>query len=1190
MARFKLGKKSKRDDTTSSLLTMPLVMTEDYAYGGNGRHSVGQSPQGYVPGTAAGTVTLDQTLMAGSVGGPPSVMLDLHPHNAKFLSGHSRQHSRSLKPLPAGVTTPWKRFKLMNLPFPRYRHAASAVTSDKNEVFLMGGLKEGLVFGDTWKIVPHVSHHEIVGYEASPIEVALMQTPPARVGHASVLCGNAFIVYGGDTVDTDDAGFPDNNFYLFNINNNKYTVPGHILNKPNGRYGHTLAVVLLTNLLLRLYLFGGQLENLVYDDLYFFELNTFKLPKAKWELVEPQNNFKPPPLTNHSMLVYKNKLYVFGGVYNNEKVLNDLWCYDPSINKWMQVPTTGRNPPPTNEHSACVVGDRLFIYGGNDFSGIIYSLMYVLDLTNFSWQRVNTAGEVAGPGPRCGHLMTYVPRYHKLVVMGGDKNDYVNEDPHDFDVYDTITGNEVGTMLFELDVDFVDHFYGNDGLGDVTEANESPVDDAAPIHSPNVGSIVPVTSPKEHKLYARDIAPHSRDIIDPRDTAPHAGALGSPIAPPITDELAGNDSFGPSNDDTQGYANHAKLYSAGPEDFALAEALPMVKPVSAHSHVPPIPNTVGASSVDESSKLRNRRSLDPGKPDGLGYATNGEGAFGSKEVGGFPGAANSTGVVGNPSGKSEFSNDLSNQDYSVPKIPPSLDSYSSGFNESSNSKNLPSHQPVEHKSASVKSPAIADGIDGTAPLRVPDSRDDDPIANQNNALNRTITNDGGKLKALVADLLAQLNHLRSNTKVQMQQATQRISELENENKELRETSQQRTAEHAPPIPGSLPGVSAPSALDAEVAQLRQQIAEQKEVIDHLKLQVGPTDLDITSRDLNDSPGGDRSLITDVGRLKLERMEYRQKVAQLDADKTRLARQVEEYEPFMQNHVSDLSKFQQVIETQERQLAQLGQLLFDQNKLLAELDEMKTKHANLERDFATYRQIYPADDVDGTREIDDPSVSATNPRSLAAEMRNMVEVWTNHLADIKQRALEPTPAVDNSHLTQLQSQLDELMAVSKQNDEMASREINDLKALVEERLNGLRSFEEKYRDALSLVNHTSKALKLSQEEVQSQKLMLDKLMKENNELRMFKTASRRTLLRSATPMGTPGGPGATEGLPLVAPIAEDLDDEDVTRNTHANLKIKDLEADLFILGQERDSLKDQVVSLKKQLYMAQNDAP
>ena len=72
----------------------------------------------------------------------------------------------------------------------------------------MGGLKDGSVFGDTWKIMPNQLH----GYVAEQIEVSNNNNPPARVGHSGVLCGNAFIIYGGDTVDTDMNGFPDNNF------------------------------------------------------------------------------------------------------------------------------------------------------------------------------------------------------------------------------------------------------------------------------------------------------------------------------------------------------------------------------------------------------------------------------------------------------------------------------------------------------------------------------------------------------------------------------------------------------------------------------------------------------------------------------------------------------------------------------------------------------------------------------------------------------------------------------------------------------------------------------------------------------------------------------------------------------------------------------------------------------------------
>ena len=56
---------------------------------------------------------------------------------------------------------------------------------------------------------------------------------------------------------------------------------------------------------------------------------------------------------------------MFGGVYNNEKVSNDLWVFDAIL--WTQVTTTGDIPPPVNEHSSCVADDRMYVYGGNDF-------------------------------------------------------------------------------------------------------------------------------------------------------------------------------------------------------------------------------------------------------------------------------------------------------------------------------------------------------------------------------------------------------------------------------------------------------------------------------------------------------------------------------------------------------------------------------------------------------------------------------------------------------------------------------------------------------------------------------------------------------------------------------------------------------------------------------------------------------
>lgn len=1032
MARFKLGKKNKRDDASiTSNNTMPLVMTDDFAYKTNGR----LLGHGFQP-------VHEQALIADSV--PPSVISDLHPNNSKF--GHTARNYTSSGPkqLPDDVTTPWKRFKLVNSPFPRYRHAALSVTSDKNEVFLMGGLKEGSVFGDTWKIVPTTTHHQITGYDAMPIEVALVQTPPARVGHALVLCGNAFIVYGGDTVDTDENGFPDNNFYLFNINNNKYTVPSHILDKPNGRYGHTLAVVSLTNLLSRLYLFGGQLENLVYDDLYYFELNTFKLSKARWELVEPANAYKPPPLTNHLMLVYKNKLYVFGGVYNNEKVSNDVWCFDPAANKWTQVPTTGNVPPPTNEHSACVVGDKLFVYGGNDFSGIIYLLMYVLDLTNFSWQKVLADGEVAGPGPRCGHLMTFIPRYHKLVIMGGDKNDYVKDDPNDFDVYDNFTGNEIGTMVFELDVDYVEHF--------LTLTPDAAAATAAP------------------KKMA---------------------ALAKPEYQP----------------------GHSRLYSAGPDDFASAEALPMVNPVASPSQVPPL---------DEPK----RKSLDPKEQDGFGSGAAAGAAAGAGAVGaaGILGA----GAAGAGFGHDEVAADPVSPEQVRGQEPRDTDQF----------RSLPRELGNGHREL-ASPPAMGISRDlHDLPLKVPEVPEDEPFG-ANNALSRSMTNDGGKLKALVAELLAQLNYLRGNAKIQMQQATERIAALEEENRGLRDSANTAPA----PVSREVAGEPHP-----EVAGLQRQLAERDEVIAELKRLA--------------APDAGQSEVTALGRAKLERVELQKQMSAVQQENQRLQQQLAEYEPFMNNQVTELQNFHNIIAMQEQKIAQLQDAANAHHDTARELAEWKNKHAALDQDYAHFRTLHD-DVVDGD----------TTKRDIAGSMQALIDTWKTRLEEIKLRAPEPVA-------NDAQRQLDELLVVQKENDDAAAREIADLRALADERQAAAAAIEAKYRDALLLVNNTSKALKLTQEEVSSQKLMLDKLMKENNELTMFKKASKRTSSRAATPSGTPHTNDAHFDT-----IAEDLDEE-VTLNAHYNMKIKDLEADLYILKQERDLLKDNVTLLQKQLYLAQ----
>lgn len=1071
MARFKFGK-SKRKGVGDSTLSLDVDSTMLYDKSTSDLPHVSiQHPYEGTQTPPVATNTNHSSPAAGAV--PPSSIL--------------RKPNTELVDID-NDSTPWTKFKLQNSPFPRYRHSASTLSSEKNEIFLMGGLKEGSVFGDTWRIIPEIdeSSDEIVNYSAENVVVANHNNPPARVGHSSVLIGNAFIIYGGDTVDTDFNGFPDNNFYLFNINNNKYTIPSHILNKPNGRYGHAIGVVSLNNQSSRLYLFGGQLENDVFNDLYYFELNTFKSPKARWEVVEPLNKFRPPPLTNHSMSIYKNRIYIFGGVYNNEKVSNDLWCFDIPTSKWSQVSTSGNIPLPVNEHSACIIHDRLFVYGGNDFSGIIYNSLYVLDLHTLVWSKLTPQGEIDGPGPRCGHTMSYMPHLNKIVIMGGDKNDYVTDDLDDFNTYETKDPNvQLNTMIYQLDLNIVDPFLS--AKQTVVKSSKKAVAAASRLSTSPSGGVAEAGDDLDKNEDEDDESPEAMGM-----SPGGAGAIGAGAAA----GAATASGMGSHDDMRRGFQRHARSFSAGPDDFRTPDASPereetqyMPNRTDKFVEVPSASISEREATEDELEDLNN---VSPAKSANNAHTFNG------------------------------------------------------------NSRLLEAER-VENNST----PNLA----------------------------KSVEND--KVKQLVNELTAQLNTLRQSTKLEMQNATEQISKLETENKSLKETN---------------------------ANELKQQVEDQNKVIRELKQQIDPNLLRIEEEGDEHDDYSTSSSITELTKYKLERLDLNNKLVYLTQENTRLNKKFHEFEPYMNNQIGQLSEFQKIIEKQEEKIRVLSAQVKDQESLHKEVIDWKSRFENLELEFNNYKSLHDDDEIseddeyDSNREEDNNqhangngtdftdrsmlSSSTTNRRSkkeIASHLENLVNLWkekNSHAANEKDLEIKKSEDAVDPMVLELQKQLDDLMKISKEQQISSTREISNLKNELNAKINNIRGFEANYKDALQSVNNTSKALNLTQDELASQKALMEKLIKENNELKLFKKASRRSSssrFQSQEQVNIASPP----------PIMEnqgDEDDDNSIENAHYNMKLKDLEADLFILKQERDQLKENVTSLQKELYLAQSDSP
>jgi host cell factor len=164
-----------------------------------------------------------------------------------------------------------------------------------------------------------------------------------------------------------------NDLYELSISNwewkklNPSVKNGHSL--PSPRLGHSF-----TQIDNKIYLFGG-LENESKDpkdnvpkylnDLYILEPNTSG--DFSWHM--PQTFGQPPtPRESHTCVAYKNKdgsnprLIVYGGMSGNR--LGDVWILYINAMNWIKPSLSGCVPLSRSLHSATVIKNRMFVFGG----------------------------------------------------------------------------------------------------------------------------------------------------------------------------------------------------------------------------------------------------------------------------------------------------------------------------------------------------------------------------------------------------------------------------------------------------------------------------------------------------------------------------------------------------------------------------------------------------------------------------------------------------------------------------------------------------------------------------------------------------------------------------------------------------------------------------------------------------------
>jgi len=283
----------------------------------------------------------------------------------------------------------------------RYYHCACAI---HKQMYIFGGDGDSgyypmdvIYILDTWSPTPEWRCVKATG-----------DIPRPRKGQSTCVVGNKIFVFGGY------GGERFNDLYILNVKQNPdelHWTRGETTGPtPYPRSYHT-SVSLGRNILF----FGGFKEN----SHFFGEVHILNTQTMVWTK-SSVNGTIPAPRHSHTANSVNSCMYIFGGDgdTNDLESANEVYHLSTEHLRWKKMTVTGQAPRRRDNHTACVVNDKIIIFGGH--GGNVYlNDVYMLDIAHKEWRACETIEETPGcrPSP-CGYHTTVAIK-NKLWVFGG---------------------------------------------------------------------------------------------------------------------------------------------------------------------------------------------------------------------------------------------------------------------------------------------------------------------------------------------------------------------------------------------------------------------------------------------------------------------------------------------------------------------------------------------------------------------------------------------------------------------------------------------------------------------------------------------------------------------------------------------------------------------------------------------------
>ncbi|XP_017853668.1 host cell factor isoform X1 [Drosophila busckii] len=321
----------------------------------------------------------------------------------------------------------WKRVLNPTGPQPRPRHGHRAINI-KELMVVFGGGNEGIV--DELHVYNTVTNQWYV-------PVLKGDVPNGCAAYGFVVEGTRMFVFGGMI----EYGKYSNDLYELQATKWEWRKmypesPDNGLS-PCPRLGHSFTMVGE-----KIFLFGGLANESddpknnipkYLNDLYILDTRGVHSHNGKW-IIPKTFGDSPPPRESHTAISFTSKdtgklnLLVYGGMSGSR--LGDLWLLDTESMSWEKPRTRGQLPLPRSLHSATMIANKMYVFGGwvplvingskptTEREWKCTNTLAVLDLEKMTWENITLDTiEENVPRARAGHCAVGIQS--RLYVWSG---------------------------------------------------------------------------------------------------------------------------------------------------------------------------------------------------------------------------------------------------------------------------------------------------------------------------------------------------------------------------------------------------------------------------------------------------------------------------------------------------------------------------------------------------------------------------------------------------------------------------------------------------------------------------------------------------------------------------------------------------------------------------------------------------